>query len=387
MVVTGLALLLLLLASVVLDTAGASAVADALDYAAVAAFAILPYAFLAGLVRSRYSRAGAVGELIEALNDPDRRVELRDALADALGDPTLGLLFWRESAGQYVTADGRPVELPGPGSGRAVTEVRARRGAGRATARSSAPSSTRRRWSRSPSSSAWSPGPAGLALDNERLEAELRARVEELQRSRARLLDISTFERRRLERDLHDGAQQRLVALSLQLSLAERKLESDPDVAAPPARPPRARSCRPRWTSCASSRAGIHPAILTDRGLGPALAGTRRARAASGRPLRHAAGAPAAVRRGGRLLRRGRVADERRQVRPRPARRRLDRPGRRLRRRGGPRRRRRRAPTPGDGTGLRGLADRLAALDGRLEVHSPPGRGTLVRAKIPCASS
>ena len=42
---------------------------------------------------------------------------------------------------------------------------------------------------------------------------------------------------------------------------------------------------------------------------------------------------------------------------------------------------------PGDGTGLRGLADRLAALDGRLEVHSPPGRGTLVRAKVPCASS
>ena len=270
MVVTGLVLLLLLLLSVVLDTAGAKAASDALDYAAVGAFAILPYAFLAGLVRSRYSRAGAVGELIEALNDPDRRVELRDALAEALGDPTLGLLFWRESAGQYVTADGRPVELPGPGSGRAVTEVRARRGSGEGDGALVGAIVHEEALVEEPELVRMVAGSAGLALDNERLQAELRARVEELQRSRARLLDISTFERRRLERDLHDGAQQRLVALSLQLSLAERKLESDPDVAG------RLLTAAREELSTALGELrelarGIHPAILTDRGLGPAL--------------------------------------------------------------------------------------------------------------------
>src|SRR3954464_15008616 len=90
------------------------------------AFAILPFAFLAGLVRTRYSRAGAVGALIERLNAPDTRVSLRTALSDALGDPTLQLIYWRESAGHYVNYEGHRVELPERNSGptrRAVAEV------------------------------------------------------------------------------------------------------------------------------------------------------------------------------------------------------------------------------------------------------------------------
>ena len=111
---------------------------------------------------------------------------------------------------------------------------------------------------------------AALQLENERLEAELRARVEELQTSRARLVDISMFERRRLERDLHDGAQQRLVALSLQLGLAQRKLELDPPTAARLLEAARGELSRALEELRELAR-GIHPAVLTDRGLEAAL--------------------------------------------------------------------------------------------------------------------
>ena len=73
---------------------------------------------------------------------------------------------------------------------------------------------------------------AALALENERLDAELRARLEELRASRTRIVEAGVAERRRLERDLHDGAQQRLVSLALTLRMARGKLARDPDAAA-----------------------------------------------------------------------------------------------------------------------------------------------------------
>ena len=376
---TALLLAALLAATAILDVAGASHASVAtVSIVALACFAVLPYTFLAGLVRSRWSRAGAVGELIERLNDPDRRRSLREALADALGDPSLQLVYWRPSTRRFVTFEGHPVELPQPGSGRAVTEVERdghRIGAiihvddileepdlVRATAAS-----------------------AALALENERLEAELRARVEELQSSRSRLLEVSTFERRRLERDLHDGAQQRLVALSLQIGLARRKLEQDPETSARllDAAHDELRTALEELRELAR---GIHPAILTDRGLGPAVEAL-----AERAPLpveleempeermpppveaaayfvvsesltnivKYAAAGHASV----RVAR----ADGYAVVEVRD-----DGVG---------------GADPAIGTGLRGLADRIEALDGRLEVHSPPGEGTLVRANIPCASS
>jgi signal transduction histidine kinase len=385
MVVTGLVLLAFLVVEVALNAAGADDASDVARYAVLACFAILPYAFLAGLVRSRYSRAGAVGELIEALNDPDRKVELRDALADALGDPTLQLLFWRESAGQYVTADGRPLELPRPGSGRAVTEVRAPRGSGAGEGALVGAIVHEEGLVDEPELVRMVAGSAGLALDNERLQAELRARVEELQQSRTRLMDISTFERRRLERDLHDGAQQRLVALSLQLGLAERKLGDDPAVAG------RLLSAAREELATALEELrelarGIHPAILTDRGLGPALQAL-----AERTPLPVDLSAmpherlPPAVEAAAYFVVAESLTNVAKYARAQHAtvsveqhdgyavvEVRDDGVG---------------GANPRQGSGLRGLADRLAALDGRLEVHSPPGHGTLVRAKVPCASS
>src|SRR5690349_957277 len=73
---------------------------------------------------------------------------------------------------------------------------------------------------------------AGLSLSNQRLQAQLRARLLELQESRARIVEVGDAERRRLERDLHDGAQQRLVSLALDLSSVGARVRGDPETAA-----------------------------------------------------------------------------------------------------------------------------------------------------------
>jgi len=379
MLYTALAVFGLVALAELLMLAGADQAADVLELAALAGFAALPWAFLAGLVRSRYSRAGAVGELIERLNAGEAGGgSLRGALANALGDPSLQLLYWRPRAGQYVTHAGHPVELPPPGSGRTVTEVE--RDGERIGA-----IVHEELLVDEPELVRMVAGSAALALENERLEAELRARVDELERSRARVMEISLFERRRLERDLHDGAQQRLVALSVQIGMAQKMVAEKPALAARLLESAR-EELRAALAELRELARGIHPAILTDQGLGPALEAL-----AARTPIpvdltsmpderlpasveaaayfvvaesltnvakyAHAGRASVSIARDDGFA----VVE----VRDNGV--------------GG--------ADPRAGTGLRGLADRIAALDGRLEVHSPPGEGTIVRANIPCGSS
>src|SRR3954447_20686730 len=360
------------------DTVGVpDDIIDLVGFVGFVAFAILPFAFVTGLVRTRYSRAGAVGGLIERLNAPDTETSLRTALSDALGDPTLQLVYWRESAGHYVTYEGHRVELPDHGSGRAVAEVE--RDAKRVgaiiydAALRDDPSLVRA-----------AAAAAALQLENERLEAELRARVEELQTSRARLVEVSMGERRRLERDLHDGAQQRLVALSLQLGLAQRKLSTDPTTAARLLDASRGELQRALEELRELAR-GIHPAILTDRGLGAAIqALAERAPLPVDLDQMPEDRLPTAVEAAAYFV----VAESLTNVAKYSS---ADHASVSVGREngyavvevsddgvGG--------ADPTAGTGLRGLADRLAALDGRLEVHSPPGGGTVIRANIPCAT-
>src|SRR6188472_2178861 len=375
---TGLALVALLGIAFLVDVLGLPGrIGDVAGLLALVAFAILPFAFLAGLVRSRYSRAGAVGELIERLNNPEADRSLGLALADALGDRSLKLVYWRPSAGHYVTYDGRPVELPEAGSGRAVTEVE-REGIRVGAIIHDASLADEPGLVRAVAAS------AALALENERLEAELRARLDELQTSRSRLVEVSMFERRRLERDLHDGAQQRLVALSLQLSLAHRRLESGDGYAAgkmlDAARDELARALE----ELRELARGIHPAVLTDRGLEAAIeALAERAPLTVSLDEMPPERLPAPVEAAAYFVVAEALTNVVKYAGARHA-------GVRVARSdgyavvevrddgvGG--------ADPAGGTGLRGLADRLAALDGRLEVHSPPGAGTLVRAQVPCA--
>jgi signal transduction histidine kinase len=376
---TGLLVITLAVISVVADVAGApSGVVEGFMLAALVAFAALPYAFLAGLVHSRYSRAGAVGELIERLNAGEGRGSLRGLLADALGDPSLQLLYWRERAGQYVSHAGHRVELPARGSGRAVTEVE------RDGERIGAIIHDEQLVDE-PELVRMVAGSTALALENERLEAELRARVDELERSRSRVMEISLRERRRLERDLHDGAQQRLVALSLQIGMAQKMIADNPAVAGRLLDSAR-EELRVALGELRELARGIHPAILTDRGLRPALEALA---ARTPIPVDLAAmpteRLPASVEAAAYFV----VAESLTNVTKYAH---AARASVRVARDdgfaivevrddgvGG--------ADPQIGTGLRGLADRVAALDGRLEILSPPGQGTIVRANIPCASS
>jgi signal transduction histidine kinase len=376
---TGLALM----ATLAVATVGellttASPIASSPGLVSLIAFAALPWAFVIGLLRSRYSRAGAVGDLVERLNAQGIEGEsLRDALADALGDRSLAIAFWSRSSERYVDSHGQPVELPPATSrSRAVTEIERESVPVAAIVHDAAlldePGLVRA-----------AGAAAALALENERLEAELKARVAELQVSRAKVIEVGMAERRALERNLHDGAQQRLVALSLQLGLAKTKLRSDPDVAERILDGARGELASALEELRELAR-GIHPAILTDRGL-PAALEALASRAPvpveveavpEGRmPMPVEAVAYFVVSES--LTNMAKYADaEYATVRV-------------LRENGyavveiedngiG-------GADPSAGSGLRGLSDRLAALDGRLEVDSPPGVGTTVRARIPCA--
>ena len=202
---------------------------------------------------------------------------------------------------------------------------------------------------------------------------------EELAASRARIVQAGDAERRRLERNLHDGAQQRLVSLALMLRLAARRHPEDADLESA------GRGARAR--AAGAARAGPrHP----PRGADRARAGTGGARGRRpGADARSSCDVELEARlagpgRGRRVLRRQRGADERRQVRRR-------RPSCACRS-GAPRSTAcgsrwsttaSAAPTRSAGSGLRGLADRVEALGGRIDVDSPPGIGTTLRADIP----
>jgi signal transduction histidine kinase len=221
------------------------------------------------------------------------------------------------------------------------------------------------------------------ASEYERLNAELRARFEEVRASRARLVEDEADARRRLERTLHDGAQQRLTALALDLRMARSRLKDDPAKAEELIAHAEEELANAIEDLREIAR-GIHPAVLSDRGLKPALeslAGKaplpvelaavpeerlpqnveRAAYNVVAEAVNNAARYSQAshcvvkvVRDNGHAL--VEVKD--------------DGVG---------------GADPKQGNGLRGLADRLSALDGSLELVSAPGEGTIVYAEIPCA--
>lgn len=339
----------------------------------------LPYAFLAGLMRSRLSRAEAVDELIDALAGAADRQNLRDSLATALGDPTLVLVFHRADRAGWVDAQGVAFALPAPDDPiRGVTVIERDGQPIGALVHDAALRDQ-------PALVRTAAAAASLAVDNDRLAAELRSRIADLEESRAKVVTGALAERRRLERDLHDGAQQRLVSLSLQLSLARARSQSDPDGTAELL----ARAGEELALALEELRElarGIHPAVLTDRGLHAAVealadrspipvrvdgfAGAARLPVAIeaaayfviAEALTNIAKSAGAEQASVSLTRRAgdavvEVADDGC---------------------GG--------ATATAGSGLTGLVDRLDALDGRLIISSPHGAGTVIRAEIPCGS-
>jgi signal transduction histidine kinase len=300
---------------------------------------------------------------------------VREMLAESLGDRTLSIAYWLPDRNTFVDEAGRPVDLPDPGSGRAWTAVE-RNGVRVAAIVHDAALDT------GPELVQAAAAAAALALDNERLKADLRARVEELRVSRVRIVEAADAARRRLERDLHDGAQQQLVSLALDLRLLKSRVR---DTEAEPLVDSLAERLAVALADLRELARGIHPAILTDRGLGPAiealasrvpvpvecevdvherLSGPIEAAAyfvvaeALTNIVKYANATKARV-----TIRRAAdvVTVE------------VDDDGA-----GGAR--------IGRGSGLRGLQDRLSALDGTLSVDSAPGAGTRLSARIPCGA-
>ena len=333
----------------------------------------VPAAFLAGLLRSRLARGG-LATLIPALGAM-RGADLQAALARALGDPGLVVAYWLPEYEAHADADGRPVALPEPGGDQAVAPVD--RG-GRRIAAVIYDASL----DDDPELVGAVCAAAGMAIENARLHAESQARVTELRASRERIVAAGDAERRRLERNLHDGAQQRLVAIALQLRLLKNRVGDDPSAEALVAT-----ASEELAHSLAELRElarGIHPAVL-EHGLAAALQSlATRATVATSVSYEPSDRFPEPVELAAYFVASEALANVAKYANATSATVRVWQAGSLAGIEiaddgiGG--------ADDSRGSGLRGLADRVEALDGRLRVTSPPGHGTTVVAELPCAS-
>jgi signal transduction histidine kinase len=223
---------------------------------------------------------------------------------------------------------------------------------------------------------------ASLALEHARLQAEVEAQLDQVRASRARIVEAGDAERRRLERDLHDGAQQRLVTLSLALGMARgRAAGMDPELES--LIESASKEAREALVELRELARGIHPAVLTETGLAGAIeALVERCPVAVTIAAVPGERFPAAIEATAYFVVSEALANVAKHVPSGSAQvavRRL--PGHLTVRvsddgAGGAR--------PENGTGLRGLADRVASVGGVLSVDSPPGGGTRLEADIPC---
>jgi signal transduction histidine kinase len=327
----------------------------------------IPLALLAGLLSARLARGGVADLVVELGRTPPGGV--RDALARALHDPTLQVAYWLPMRQSYVDEEGRPVEVSE--DGRRVMKLEdiaaivhdPELDADLVEAAGAA---------------------ARLALHNARLQADVRAQLGKVQESRRRIVTAGDEQRRRIERDLHDGAQQRLVALALELRLAQRELGAEVDPAIERILVSAVEELQVAVEELRELARGVHPAILTEEGLAGALeslAGRtpvpvdvvsapedrlpREIEAAAyfvaceaiANAVKHSQASAIRViaeRRNGRFV--IEVADDGI---------------------GGAR--------ENGGSGLRGLVDRVEAHGGTLHIESEPGQGTRVVGELPCA--
>jgi len=377
MYAAGIALMVAVIAQLALQSAGSEGGAlDAAFLVSLVPFALVPYLFVGAFLRTRFIQSGAVSQLMTQLAEAPRTGGLRDALADALDDPTLELVYWLPEGRRYVDFRGRPYELPEDDPRRAIHAV-TRDGQCVAAIIYDATLQEADEHVRAVGAA------ASLALQNERLDAALRAKVDELRRSRERMLKIGLEERRRLERDLHDGAQQRLVAMALNIRLARAKLNEDP-IAADRLLESAGAELDSALEELRELARGIHPAVLTDRGLGTALE-TLASRAPVPVELAQLPDGrlPEAVELAAYFVVAEALTNVAKYAHATHAKVEVARANGRLMVEveddgiGG--------ANPENGTGLRGLADRIAVLEGRLEIDSETGSGTTVRAQIPCA--
>jgi len=215
------------------------------------------------VVRSARTRA-AVSSLAAELTAAPRPGALRERLAAALGDPRLEVAYWLPGLGRYVDGDGRTVEPPASGNGRVSTPIS--RG-GRTVAlvvHDAAHDSLDMEQEIGAS--------ARLVVDNERLRAETLAQLADLRASQARIVESADAERRRLERDLHDGVQQQLLGLAYDLRIARAGAEADGDRELTDLLDSAVADAQGAFDQLRELAHGIFPAVLAEGGLQAALA-------------------------------------------------------------------------------------------------------------------
>ena len=353
-----------------------SGLTEVLGWVALLATPAVSVGFLIGLVRSRARAAMALGKLSGALGRPTAQ-QLQDVMTEAVDDPSLEVVY-RTSGdpAQWVDDTGRPVTLPEPSANRATTEIRSGGVAVAALLHDPA-------LAEAPVMTEVANGFAQMALQNQRLETELRSSLRALQASRSRIMSAADEERRRIERDLHDGAQQRLLALAIELELAGELVTSDPGKGARRLHE-LVQDVNEAMADIRSLASGLYPSVLVERGLVEALSEAAAAcrlrttlsaeglgryapeiegavyfccREALQNAVKHAEGAKSVaitlweaetvhfeVRDDGAGLPKGQA---------------------------------------GEGAGITNMRDRIGAMGGALEIESHPGEGTRVMGAVP----
>lgn len=333
------------------------------------AFCLLPLGILAGVLRVRIGPTRMDGLLtqlgLHRLGSPQA---VQQVLAKGLGDPSLRIGYWQPESGSYVDRDGHSLEV----GRQAATPIAFE---GRPLAVLVHDPALREDQRRLDAVAA----AAAMALERERLAAEVLAQV---QASRARLVAATDAERRRIGRDLHDGAQQNLVLAALFLNDATTRLDGTADAGVADSLSKSAQAIDRATNDLRELAQGLHPVVLATFGLGPALESLGRdmpipvevagpplprlpetiestaylaAKEALTNTLKHAGATRAWI----RTRYDGKALEV--EVRDNGS------GGARL----------------GSGTGLLGLQDRVLALDGTMMVHSPAGGGTAVTVTLP----
>ena len=343
------------------------------DEVTVIVLVSIPLAFLMGILRAQLARVGMADLVVRLQQAPDTK-RLGELVSGALHDPSLELVYWLPGFECYVDAGGKPVTLPTDDPRRAVTPIDHDGDHVAALIHDAA--------------LAYEPellevvcAATNVALERERLQAELESRVEELAGSRARLVAAGDEVRRRIERDLHDGAQQRLVALAIGLRLTEDRIRDDPDAAVELVAAAR-KEVSESLAELRELARGIHPAVL-EHGLKMALDSlATRSRTPVTVSFELDERLPAPIELAAYFVVCEALANVGKYAQAAQASVRVFRADSLV------------VIEVSDdgiggadaacGSGLRGLEDRVAAVGGRLRVVSPVGGGTVLAAEMPC---
>jgi signal transduction histidine kinase len=352
--------------------------AETVDILQLAVLAGIPVAFAFAVLRGGFARTGQIEELgawLGAAGAGDGRRALAGALARALGDDSLRLTFWVPERDAYVDASGRRMEPAAPGSGRAAVEVEL---AGRRVGAIEYDPSL----IADPEDVRTAGRVVAIAVDRERLTAELLTSKRALKDSRARIVEAGDRERRRIARNLHDGLQVRLVLLAMEAQLVAKKADASPTTR------DAATELRVGIDQAAAElRALVHavmPAGLIERGLSAATEDlVDRVPIPTALRLEITDGSlPPVVESTAYFVIAEAITNALKHARASRLTVRLAMSGRTLRVEvgddgaGG--------ATLAGGTGLRGLADRVDTLGGRLRIDSATGSGTRITAELPC---